>query len=76
MDRAWWQYSILLFVFLCAAVYNAGNIRYVLHSLRYPSAVAEAPFTLQNATRLVGSGALWNDEILSINGKPFTAKDQ
>ncbi len=76
MDRAWRQYSILLFVFLCAAVYNAGNIRYVLHSLRYPSAVAEAPFTLQNATRLVGSGALWNDEILSINGKPFTAKDQ
>ncbi len=76
MARAWKQYIVLAVLCLCATSYEAGNVAYVIHAIRSPGEVPAAPFSIRNVTRIIGSGPLFGDEILSINGRPFTAKGQ
>lgn len=76
MTRAWRQYTVLAVLFVFATWYEAGNITYVFRTILHPSEVAAAPFSIRNATRIIGSPPLLGDEILSLNGRPFTAKRQ
>jgi len=76
MTRPTRQYAALTLLLLWAAWYNTGNIGYLIHAIRYPSTIATAPFSIMNATRTIGSGPLRLDQILALNGRPFTAKRQ
>ncbi len=76
MARAWRQYVVLGLLFICAASYEAGNLTYIFNVLRQPQAFPSRPFQLTSATRKIGTGPLNRDEILSINGRPFTAARQ
>src|SRR3984957_16860033 len=76
MARAWRQYVVLGFLFICAASYETGNLNYIFSVLRQPKAFPSQPFALTTATRKIGSGPFNRDEILSIDGRPFTAARQ
>ncbi len=73
MARAWRQYVVLAFLFICATSYETGSLTYVFSVMRHPAAFPSAPFEITSATRLIGTGPLTGDQILSINGHPFTA---
>ncbi len=72
MTRPWRQYLILSLILAYAAFYQVGSITYVIDVIRQPEAYPSAPFELQMATRTIGSGPLRGDQVLSINGRPFT----
>jgi sigma-B regulation protein RsbU (phosphoserine phosphatase) len=76
MARAWRQYAVLAFLFACASWYEAGNLTYVIRAMRHPEQFPSAPFTVTKATRTILTGPLAGDEILAINGQPFTAERQ
>ncbi|HVY91623.1 MAG TPA: hypothetical protein VHA14_02700, partial [Bryobacteraceae bacterium] len=76
MGGARLQHTILALLLLAAASYEGGTIAWVAKALIHPKDVPSAPFTLQNATRTIADGPLSGDQILSINGQPFTAKRQ
>ena len=76
MTHAWRQYSALALLLIFAAFFAGGNVVYIFSTMRHPAEVPAAPFSIMNATRAIGSGPLYGDQILSINGRPFTAKRQ
>jgi sigma-B regulation protein RsbU (phosphoserine phosphatase) len=76
MTRLWRQYALLVLIFAWAAFFEGGNIAYVFRTIAHPADVPAAPFSIMNATRTIGSGPFFGDEILSLNGHPFTAKRQ
>ncbi len=43
----------------------------LIRTLSNPSAVPADPFTLQAATRAIGSGPFFGDQLLAVNGKPL-----
>ncbi len=47
-----------------------------LHAMRHPGEVPSKPFALTAATRKIGTGPLYRDEVLSINGRPLTSEKQ
>src|SRR5580704_11508148 len=76
MARAWRQYAVLALLFACAASYQTGNLTYLVTVMRHPAEFPSAPFSVMIATRTIGSGPLSGDQILSIDGKPFTSARQ
>lgn len=76
MTRAWRQYVVLALLFACAAAYEASNLSYLVSVLRHPADFPSLPFEIMTATRTIGSGPLYRDEILSLNGHPFKAARQ
>ena len=76
MARAWRQYAALAVIFVAAALYEAGNLTFIVNAMRHPAQVPSAPFAISTATRRIGTGPLRGDEVLSINGRPFTAYRQ
>jgi phosphoserine phosphatase RsbU/P len=76
MTNAWRQYAVLTLLLVCAGAYEASNLTYVFDVMRHPADFPARPFEITTATRLIGSGPLYGDEILSIDGHPFTAARQ
>ena len=76
MARAWRLYAVLAVLLACIAAYQAGNLTYVYRAMRHPAEFPSAPFTIAKATRTIETGSLAGDQILAINGRPFTAQDQ
>ncbi|HVV47435.1 MAG TPA: hypothetical protein VHC72_19630, partial [Bryobacteraceae bacterium] len=76
MSGAWRQYTVLV-LFLMAAIFQEGkNFSWAGHVLTNAEAVPAAPFTIQTGTRTISNGPLAGDQILALNGHPFTAKRQ
>ena len=76
MSGARLQYAILALLLLFAGVYEAGFLKDLVRRMFHGADVPSAPFTLQTATRTIGSGPLRGDQILSLNGRPFSASRQ
>ena len=76
MARAWRQYAVLILLLAVCSLYEAGNLTFVFGALRQPKAFPSKPFEVSGATRRIGTGALYGDQILSINGRQFTAESQ
>lgn len=76
MSGARLQYAVLVVFLLIAAFHAGGNIAWVTKALLHPETVPSAPFSIRNGTRVIGNGPLRGDQILSIDGKPFAAKQQ
>ncbi len=77
MARTQRQYWALLILLICALAYEGGFLRDLVKVLRDPAAVPSPPFSVQIGTRTIGSGGpLWRHQILSLNGRPFTAENQ
>ena len=70
------QYTILALLLLFAGVYETGFLKDMVRRMFHGDDVPSAPFSLQNATRTIGSGPLRGDQILSLNGRPFSASRQ
>ena len=76
MVRPWRQYVVLALLFGFAAYFQGGNVAWVFNTMRHAAEVPAAPFNIMNASRTIGSGPLYGDEILSLNGHLFAAKRQ
>jgi len=76
MARAWRQYAVLSLILLCALLYEWGLLSDLVQRFRHGADMPSSPFTLQAATRTIGSGPLFGDQILAINGHAFTAERQ
>lgn len=71
MPRYSLQYACLILI-LSVAVWMRGTAAIeLIRILRNPSAVPAEPFTLQTATRTIGSGVFFGDQILAVDGKPL-----
>src|SRR3569833_2599056 len=76
MSGARLQFFFLALLLLFAGVYEAGFLKDQVRRMFHGADVPSAPFTLQTATRTIGSGPLRGDQILSLNGRPFSASRQ
>jgi sigma-B regulation protein RsbU (phosphoserine phosphatase) len=74
--RAWRQYTVLGTLLLCATAYEVSNLTYLYSAMRHPADYPSLPFGMTMATRTIASGPLRLDEILSIDGRPFTSSRQ
>lgn len=70
------QYTVLALLLLVAATYETGFLKDLIRRWLHGADVPSAPFSLQVATRTIGSGPLRGDQILSLNGRPFSASRQ
>ncbi len=70
------QYTVLALLLVFAAVYEGGFLMDLYQRMVHGAEVPSNPISLQIATRKIGAGPLRGDEILAINGHPFTAKRQ
>lgn len=70
------QYTILALLLLFAGVYETGFLKDLVRRMLHGPDVPSAPFALQMATRTIGSGPLRGDQILALNGRPFSASRQ
>ncbi|HEY4087817.1 MAG TPA: SpoIIE family protein phosphatase [Bryobacteraceae bacterium] len=70
------QYTILALLLLFAGVYETGFLKDLVRRMLHGADVPSAPFTVQMATRTIGSGPLRGDQILALNGRPFSASRQ
>jgi len=76
MSGARLQYAILALLLLFAGTYETGFVKDLVHRLFHGAEIPSAPFTIQTATRTIGSGPLQGDQILSLNGRPFSSARQ
>ncbi len=76
MARAWRQYAVLTLIFVCAAFYEVGLLTDLTNRMRHGAETPSQPFGIQAATRTIGSGPLRGDQILALNGHPFSAARQ
>lgn len=76
LPRATPHYAALAILFVAACAHEGGAAWYLIHGLTHPDDVPAEPFSLQGATRTIGSGKLRFDQILAIEGRPFTAYRQ
>jgi sigma-B regulation protein RsbU (phosphoserine phosphatase) len=76
MKGARLQYTILALLLLFASVFETGLLKDLVRRMSHGAEIASLPFTIEPATRTIGSGPLRGDEILSLNGRPFSAKRQ
>ena len=67
------QYAILALLLLFAGVYEAGFLKDLVRRMFHGADVPSSPFTLQMATRTIGSGPLRGDQILSLNGRTISS---
>jgi sigma-B regulation protein RsbU (phosphoserine phosphatase) len=74
--REWRHHAVLILLLVICSLYESGNLSYVFSALRQPKAFPSKPFEITSATRTIGTGPLYRDEILSIDGHPFTAARQ
>jgi sigma-B regulation protein RsbU (phosphoserine phosphatase) len=70
------QYTILALLLLFAGAYEAGFLKDLVRRMLHGADVPSAPFSVQIGTRNVGSGPFRGDQILSLNGRPFSASRQ
>jgi hypothetical protein len=76
MARAWRQYAVLTLIFICAAFYEAGLLTDLANRMRHGAEISSEPFGVTAATRTIASGPFRDDQILAIDGRPFTAERQ
>jgi sigma-B regulation protein RsbU (phosphoserine phosphatase) len=70
------RYTVLALLLLLAGIYEAGFLKDLARRIFHGADIPSAPFSLITATRTIGSGPLQGAEILSLNGRPFSAKRQ
>src|SRR5580700_3269018 len=75
MPRATLQYTALAILFACAAAKQTGETYFLIHLLRHASEVPDQPVQIAAATRTVGAPFM-KDQLLAIDGRPFTAYNQ
>lgn len=76
MEQSRWRYSVLGILLSIAASYQAGSLAYVAKAMQHPEQVPATPFALKRATRTIGTGPLFGDQILAMNGRPLTGVNQ
>jgi sigma-B regulation protein RsbU (phosphoserine phosphatase) len=76
MSGARLQYAILALLLLFAGTYETGFVKDLVRRMLHGSEIPAAPFAVETATRTIGSGPLRGDEILSLNGRPFSSARQ
>ena len=76
MTRAWRQYAVLTLILVCAAFYEYGLLSDLANRMRHGAEIASEPFAITAAKRTIGTGPLRGDQILALNGHPFTAEKQ
>jgi len=70
------RYAILAVLLVCAYGVRGGNSWQYIRILQNPALFPEAPLPIQMATRTIGGGPLFGNQILAIDGKPFNAYRQ
>ncbi|HVW08496.1 MAG TPA: hypothetical protein VHC90_07940, partial [Bryobacteraceae bacterium] len=70
------QYTILALLVVFAGAYETGFVKDLARRWLHGADEPSVPFSLQTATRTIGSGPLQGDQILSLNGRPFSADRQ
>jgi len=70
------QYTILALLLLFAGTYETGFVKDLVRRVFHGADIPAAPFAVEWATRTIGSGPLSGDQILSLNGRPFSADRQ
>ncbi len=75
MDRIL-RYILLAFILACACRVRVHYGLTLIRILRDPGAVPREPFRLRTATKQIGSSALFGDEILAIDGRPYRSERQ
>ncbi|HYA16173.1 MAG TPA: hypothetical protein VEF06_01840, partial [Bryobacteraceae bacterium] len=73
MSSALRQYSVLAILLVAAFLVQAGNTVYLFQILRHGKDLPADPFTLVTGTRTIANGPLRGDQILAIDGRPFSA---
>jgi sigma-B regulation protein RsbU (phosphoserine phosphatase) len=76
MARAWRQYTVLTLILVCAAFYEVGLLTDLTNRMRHGAEIPSGPFGMTAATRTIGVGPFRGDQILAIDGHPFTAERQ
>ncbi|HEU5021761.1 MAG TPA: SpoIIE family protein phosphatase, partial [Bryobacteraceae bacterium] len=61
---------------LFAGIYETGFVKDLIRRMFHGSQAPAAPFVIETASRTIGSGPLRGDEILSLNGRPFSSARQ
>src|SRR5579862_4104211 len=76
MPRAALQYTVLAILFACAAAKQTTETYHLIHVIRHASTVPRQPLSIMDATRTIDSPPFRNDQLLAIDGRPFTAYSQ
>ncbi len=66
------QYIALSILFACAAIHEGCEAFYVLRAAARPSETGTRGFEVEWGTRTIGAGRLRQNQLLAIDGQPFT----
>ncbi len=70
------QFAALFVLFVAALFVQAGHTRSLLRILQYGRSLPAEPFGLQPATRIISNGLFRGDQLLAIDGHPFSSGRQ
>jgi sigma-B regulation protein RsbU (phosphoserine phosphatase) len=76
MPRALVRYAVLAILMVCACWVRGAGAWTMLSILRNPGAAPDSPLPIKGATRTIGGPDLNGDQILAIDGKPFSSARQ
>ena len=76
MPSALRQYAALVVLFAAAVFMQTGNTGRLIQLLRHGDSLPAEPFTLSPATRTIATGPFRGDELLAIEGHPFSSVSQ
>ncbi len=76
MPRAFVRYVVLAILLVCACWVRGSGAWTMLTAMRNPALVPDSPVPIKGATRIIAGTDLNGDQILAIDGKPFSSTRQ